>query len=262
MSLARIALRHCAVEALKTAGTLVGANILDSKVAALQVSSDGSLRTDEEGPFIAVYTDVSNSGELGGRSLRVNGHLDLVFNFGITAAMTQTNEKGESVVVGLEVPATSPNFELFLDALTRQIKFALLDPQNPWSELLKGFAPDFRACEELRHGNARDGVRLVSGQLRLTVELVADPVPGAALPEAGIWSRFLAKLAESDPEQCERLQGLLAWNGREQDDRLSFLHGLSGLEADALKLTSASKTNPSATFSSEQPEGTLSAGSP
>ncbi|MFS8181393.1 hypothetical protein ACMG4P_07500 [Pseudovibrio denitrificans] len=262
MSLARIALRHCAVEALKAAGTLVGTNILDSKVAALQVSSDGSLRTDEEGPFVAVYTDVSKSGELNGRSLRTNGYLDLVFNFGITAAMTQTNDKGESVVVGLEVPATSPNFEFFLDALTRQIKFTLLDPLNPWSELLKGFAPDFKACEELRHGNARDGVRLVSGQLRLTVELVADPVPGAALPEAGIWSRFLEELAKSDPQQCERLQGLLAWNGREENDRLSSLYGLSEAEADALKLTSASALNLSAIFSHDLPESNFSAGSP
>ncbi|WP_109317548.1 hypothetical protein [Pseudovibrio ascidiaceicola] len=261
MSLARIALRHCAVEALKAAGTLVGTNILDSKVAALQVSSDGSLRTDEEGPFIAVYTDSSKAGELNGRSLRVNGHLDLVFNYGITAAMTQTNEKGESVVTGLEVPATSPNFEFFLDALTRQIKFTLLDPTNPWSELLKGFAPDFTSCEEMRHGNTRDGVRLVSGQLRLTVELVADPVPGAALPETGIWSRFLAKLAETDPEHFERLQSLLAWDGQAQENQLLSLYGLTGLEADALHLTSASGLNPSAVFSNDLPESTHRAGS-
>lgn len=55
MSLIRIAARMAAVRALR-GRTLVGDNVLDSQIGALDVGADGELRTEEDKPFISVYT--------------------------------------------------------------------------------------------------------------------------------------------------------------------------------------------------------------
>ena len=52
--LGRIALRIAAVQALK-GRTLVGDNVLDSRMTALDVDDDGNARTDEDRPFISLY---------------------------------------------------------------------------------------------------------------------------------------------------------------------------------------------------------------
>src|SRR3546814_204254 len=92
MSLSRIALRIAAVEALR-GKTLVGENVLDSQIAALDVSETGVVSTDEKKPFVAIYTDTSttegSSVEL--RNLRQNGAIELILESGINARMTETD---------------------------------------------------------------------------------------------------------------------------------------------------------------------------
>ena len=82
MSLCRVALRISAVEAIK-GRTLVGGNVLDTPNGALDIQADGSLRTDEEKPFIAVYTDQGKAEGVTGRSLVENGLCDVVFETGV-----------------------------------------------------------------------------------------------------------------------------------------------------------------------------------
>ena len=56
MSLTMMALRIAAVEALKAGGTMVGTNVLDSQISAIDQTVDGDLKTDQKRPFIAVYS--------------------------------------------------------------------------------------------------------------------------------------------------------------------------------------------------------------
>ena len=75
MSLTMMALRIAAVQALKAGGTLVGDNVLDSQISAIDQTADGQLRSDQQRPFIAVYTDAAKSQDLGQTGLRSNGRV-------------------------------------------------------------------------------------------------------------------------------------------------------------------------------------------
>ncbi|MBN9052491.1 MAG: hypothetical protein J0H80_01660 [Rhizobiales bacterium] len=89
--LGRIAWRIATIEALK-GRTLVGDNILDSQIGALDVAGDGTIRTEMERPFVAVYTDGAVVNErLSSRELHRCGETDLTIESGITAAMTVTD---------------------------------------------------------------------------------------------------------------------------------------------------------------------------
>ena len=91
MSITMMALRICAVQALKSAGTLVGENVLDSQIAALDMTADGQLKTGQDAPFIAVYSDAAKAADMGHSGLRANGAVTLTFNFGVTVAMAETD---------------------------------------------------------------------------------------------------------------------------------------------------------------------------
>src|SRR5690606_32856484 len=106
MSIARIALRIAAVEALK-GRTLVNQHVLDSPNGALDVQADGTLRTDEERPFIAVFTDVGSAEDITGRCLIENGSCLLVLEAGISQAMTQRDRQtGVTTLIGVNIPAS------------------------------------------------------------------------------------------------------------------------------------------------------------
>jgi hypothetical protein len=182
MSLVRILARVAAVEAVK-GRSLVGANVLDSQIGALEAAADGKVRTDQEKPFIAVYTDAANAeGHLSVRALNQNGLTEILFETGITAAMVETNDAGESVVVG--IPATDRALEFFLDIVARQITDALTDPDNRWAEIFRGLVYRVVKVERARTGNIMNGVRLAGQQVKIVAELIEDPVRGDA-PEAG-----------------------------------------------------------------------------
>jgi len=190
MSLVRIAARIAAVEALK-GKTLVGDNVLDSEIGAIDVSADGSARTDEEKAFIAVYTD-AGSADVDLRSLNKNGVTDFLFEAGITAAMTDTDpETGAKTVVG--IPATDRAFEFFLDMVVHQIGAALNDPANEWAEVFRGLAPRFVSTKRTRTSNDTGGVRMAAQQVMVQADLIADSVRGMTLAPAHGLSKFFAK---------------------------------------------------------------------
>lgn len=195
MSLNRIAARIAAVQALK-GKTLVGDNVLDSEIGALDVQADQSLRTDQEKPFISVYCDgstVKGGGEL--RAMVVNGHTDFLFEAGITAAHVDTDPDTDTSVVYEGIPATDDNFELHLDLVMRQISDCLTDPTNEWAGVFRMFCQSFISVERNRAARA-EGVRLAAHQMKLVVDLWPDPVRGMELKAGHPLMRFFA-LAET-----------------------------------------------------------------
>lgn len=212
--LTRIALRISAVEALK-GQTLVDDNVLDSEIGAVDIASDGRVRTDADKPFIAVYTDASKAEDgIAGRALHKSGPLDLVLEYGITAAMTVTDdETGESTVM-TGIPATDAGMEFTLDIIGYQIAAALNDPDNAWAEIWRELGGNLQKIERKRISDAASGTRIAAHQMTLTVDLMSDPIRGEALRETATMARFFAKaLAAGDvvlARQAQAMQAALA----------------------------------------------------
>jgi len=237
MSLTRIALRIAAVEALK-GRTLVGDNVLDSPNGALDIQADGTLRTDEEKPFISVYTDQGKAEGVTGRSLIENGVCDIVFEMGVSLGMTEVNQDtGEATLVGIQVPASDSTKEFFLDVVQRQLTDALTDPDNPWAEIYRGLHYDVVKIEYAGARNADDGQRLAGHQMRISVRLADDPVTGEELDPQAAFAQFLAALeATSDStylKQAATIRSLLA-GSNEPWQSLQRRHGMTASELLAL----------------------------
>lgn len=178
MSLARIAIRIAAVEALK-GRTLVGDRVLDSQIAALEADADGNIQSDEEAPFIAVYTDAGSTvdEDIADNWLIANGETELIFEIGITAAMMETDpDTGASTIAGIGIPSTDRNFEFFLDMTARQIGDALRDDANPWAVIFRRLHYRVVRIDRLRAASEAKGLRLAGQQIRLAVHLVDDPL--------------------------------------------------------------------------------------
>jgi len=196
MSLIRIAARIAAVQALR-GRTLVGDNVLDSQIGALDVAADGSLRTDEDQPFISVYTDGARieDDDVVLRAFAPNGLTEFLFESGITSAHIVTDAETAVSVVYPGIPATDANFEFHLDIVARQIGDALSDPDNEWAEIFRKFVMRFEKIERVRTSGDDSGVKLAAQQLKVTVMLVAEPVRGVALNDTHPLARFFAKAA-------------------------------------------------------------------
>lgn len=241
MSIMRIALRIAAVQALK-GQTLVLGNILDSAIGSLEVNDDGTFRTDKDAPFITVYTDSASTKDydIAARSMSVNGATDIVFEAGITGAMTQTDPAtDETVLVGIGIPATDTGMEFQLDMVIRQIGDALTDPENEWAEIYRGFISRLLRIDRARTAST-EGMRLAAHQLRLTVEILPDPPKGSALAATSALARFFAKaeqLADDDVQtqiammKAQLSAGALSWH----EPLRRF--GLTRPDADAMLVT-------------------------
>lgn len=201
MSLHRIAARIAAVQALK-GRTLVGDNVLDSEIGAIDIGVDGSVSVgeDQRKPFIAVYSDASeNKDEIPSdmaRALVPNGKTDFLFEAGVTAVMTEVDpETDESTLVGIGIPAVDSAFEFQLDVIMRQIADCLSDPTNEWAEVFRTLCGKVVAIERNRT-SGEQGTRLAAHQLKLTVDLCPDPVRGIELKPPHPLMKFFA-LAET-----------------------------------------------------------------
>lgn len=193
MSLVRIAARISAVEALK-GRTLVGDNVLDSEIGAIDIGADGSARTDEDRPFIAVYTDAGAASDIALRSLLVNGPTELLFESGITAAMTETDPNtDESRIIGIGIPATDKAFEFYLDMIARQIGDALTDPANEWGQIFMGLSHKLTSVKRARTSGDGNGQRLAGQQISITADLWPDPVKGKPMADTHPLALFLTK---------------------------------------------------------------------
>lgn len=244
--LARIALRHAAIEALK-GKTLVGDNVLDSEIGALDVGADNSLRSDQERPFISVYVDGSKiEGPVEIRALHKSGPTEIMFESGITAAMTVTDEATGLSTVVPGMPSTDAAFEFFLDCVGRQIVNALSDPTDPWAEIWRGLMSRVLKIERRRISDAASGTRVAAHQLVITVDLLPDPLFGLPIKDGTPWAGFFAKLAAqalTDPLAATKLAQLRslitspAPRPQHEEERRRF--GLTRGEAASMLLTPA-----------------------
>lgn len=223
MSLARTMLRLTALEALR-GRTLVGDNVTDSLIGAIDVGADGTLQTDAEKPFLTIRTDDSETADAPLRDLHQNGVLDFVLEFGVTAAMKVTHpDTGEPLVdpeTGQQlllpgVPNTDAAFEFFLDAVDRQIVNALTDPANSWSELWRKLHDKVTKIERRRAASDDNGVRLAARQLRISLATKSDPVLSEPLVDTSIWSRCRVALATARPDLTDTLDALFGVEGAE-----------------------------------------------
>lgn len=195
--LTRIALRIAVQEALR-GHTLAGDNVLDSSIGALDLDADGSARTDQDRPFLSVYTDSGAIPAANGLMALFNDStVELVIEAGITAAMVeQEPETGAGIIVAIGLPATDASMELAVDVMLREVADELTDPSNDWADLVRCLLTNVTGVERLRTGQVANGTRLAAHELRIKGELVQDPVKGADLRDT-VYERFLAALAAS-----------------------------------------------------------------
>lgn len=234
MSIGRIALRIATIEALR-GNTSVADNVLDSEIASLDVKADGNLQTNQEKPFISVYTDGAKIDDLGGgRRLWLNGLTELLIETGIAASMAETNqETGESTVIG-GIPATDSALELFLDVIDRQTISVLMDPNNVWSEIWKSLIRDIVRVERRRTADAETGTRMAAHQQCIICDLLPDPVFGEPIAETSIWRRLLDQMSAIDHPYLETLQNLIGASGSDPIPSQQRRFGMTLEEARAL----------------------------
>ncbi|MCG3266110.1 hypothetical protein [Yoonia sp. I 8.24] len=235
MSLTMMALRIAAVEALKLGGTLVGTNVLDSQISAIDQTADGDLQTDQQRPFIAVYSDTSKASDLGNTGLRTNGQIELTFNCGVSLTMGQTNKETGVTEIIEGLPSTDAQFEAILDVVGCQICRVLTDPSNPWSQVF-GDLCTLVSKAQVRSSSAADGVRLACGQIKLTVEAYADPPLGQVFAPDSHWLKFLALMAQNGVAQAGLFELMLGQANTSTDQSYEALTGMTTRDARSLAL--------------------------
>lgn len=253
MSLIRIAARIAAVQALK-GKTLVGDNVLDSQIGAIDIAADGAVRTDREEPFISVYCDGgTNAGtDAHLRSLRMNGPTTFLFEAAYTAAYATTDPETGAAVTLEGIPATDASFEFYLDLVIRQIGDALNDPRNEWAEMFRRFCTRFESVERSRTSGDDSGARLAAHQLKVVAELMADPITEP--PEGTPLAEFFAMAEALDDPAVDAKVALMraAINGDLLDwERPLQRFGLTRGEADAMLITPAGGTDAADTMIAE-----------
>lgn len=191
--LARIALRMATIEALK-GKTLVGDNVLDSMITALDADAEGNLTTNQQKPFIMIYTDAGDLDvDSWPRGVAMGGgSVDLVVEIAVAATMTQRNVKGDKEVVP-GILATDDALEFFLDMVAQQVVRCLSDPDDEWAEIWRSLTYTVQKVVRARTSSA-DGTRLAAHQIKMTVDLIDTPTFGEPLDVDAPLSRFLAKL--------------------------------------------------------------------
>lgn len=233
MSLARLALRLTAIEALK-GETAVNQNVVDSQIGALDIAADGSLRTDQDAPFIAVYTEGSTVRDKNGRQLRQNGDTDIVFEFGITSAMSETNEHGESQFIGFGIPVTDGAMEFVLDGIGHDIAVALQNENNPWAEVWRSFSSGIIEVERKRVGAENNTITLAAHQLRVRVSLLPDQPVGTVLSEQTPWFKMLKLMKEYNHPAFAYFESRLNQHNTMNVDNPQRRYGFTLEEAKAL----------------------------
>lgn len=240
--LGRTGLRIVTSEAIR-GKTQFGDNVLDSEIGVLSTDADGNVVTDQERPFVAIYTDTGllETSHHGLRALLSGGLCDLVIELGISARMIVRNDNGsKEVFEGL--PATDAAFEQVMDLVARQIVDALLDPEDEWAAIFQAMFTNIVRVERNRVGHHNNGVRLAAQEIRIRGELVDDPVRGCPLVPGGAFALLLEKLEGSaDPARLQFRDDVIAIVGGAgpQWRSTQYQRGLSSTEAVALGIRPA-----------------------
>tara|TARA_R100000773_G_scaffold37693_1_gene32761 strand:- start:123 stop:896 length:774 start_codon:yes stop_codon:yes gene_type:complete len=237
MSLTMMALRIAAVEALKAGGTMVGTNVLDSQISAIDQTVDGDLKTDQKRPFIAVYSDNSKAEDLGDTGLRANGRVELTFNCGVSLTMGELNKDTGVTEIIEGLPSTDAQFEAILDILGCQICRVLTDASNPWSQVFGNLCV-LVSKAQVRSSSAAENVRLACGQLKVTVDAYADPPFGQVFADGSQWPIFLALMEQFDVKQLGLFRQMLGQPSAAEYPDFEALTGMTSRDAASLRLYS------------------------
>ena len=237
MSLTMMALRIAAVEALKAGGTMVGTNVLDSQISAIDQTVDGDLKTDQKRPFIAVYSDNSKADNLGDTGLRANGRVELTFNCGVSLTMGELNKETGVTEVIEGLPSTDAQFEAILDILGCQICRVLTDASNPWAQVF-GNLGVLVSKAQVRSSSAAENVRLACGQVKVTVDAYADPPLGQVFAEGSQWPTLLALMEQHQVKQLGLFQLMLGQPDAAEYPDYEALIGMTVRDAASLRLYS------------------------
>ncbi|WP_262027578.1 hypothetical protein [Microvirga sp. Mcv34] len=198
MSLSIDVLRLITVRAIK-GRTLVGDRVLDSANLSADLAVEG-----DDGGVVTVYTNEASLALDGNSLTSFEGNVDLVIEISIAGrvAVRYENDNGETVEeVETVIRPTDEGLELSVGIIARQITNALLDPESPWADLWRTFAPK-RDRIRIRRGESGQGApRFASRQIVMTVDVLSDPPPGVNLDASSewvAWKRFVDLAAEDD----------------------------------------------------------------
>lgn len=226
MSLSRLALRIATIQALR-GRTFAGNMVRDSEIGPIDESVDGA-----DVPFIVVYTDESDvDTDAPNEETSLFG---LCTNVNLTIEMAVTSR----MKAGWGIPQTDAGFEMTIDAIERQIRTALSDPDNVWAEFWRRLVREKKTDKSSRGASDRKGVRFAGRQIILTVDVTPEPNPGG--PLSGLWLDFL-NLLDSDVElktQKDLFVSLATGGTTDWSEfkRLRAAYGLSQATAGALRL--------------------------
>lgn len=246
MSLTRTAIRLSAVRALRSANTWCGnsaKSVRDSEQAAIEEADQNSAQ-----PYLVVYTD-SFTSQPAARGLLAPGTQDLVVEITLTPRMdvqqrvVGEDEAGNPIVE--EVPVwvdtlTDAAMEITVEAIERQVRNALMSPDNEWAEIFRMFVTGFADFTSHRGASHREGLRFVGRQLKFTCQAVQEAAPGDAkqLQVGARWRRFLDTLrAEGGAsiKVADLIEGELAGNPAWTQGEMTRGHwGITADEARAM----------------------------
>lgn len=190
MSLSRLALRIITARAL-AGTTLAGSRVFDSAVEPI----DLHVQTQRQ-PFLTVMTD-DHDRQVSGRDLRHGtDSCELVIEVAVATTVKAGTGGAEEVVV----PHTDAGMEVVLDLIGHQITETLMGGQSAWAKLWRDFAMRTTRITSRRGASAENGVRFAARQIIITVDLMADPIRGEAMPAPWQW---LLTAMEDDPEMVD-----------------------------------------------------------
>ncbi|WNV10099.1 hypothetical protein [Tardiphaga sp. 709] len=190
MSLAELVFRNLTVLAL-TDQTLAGSEVRSSLLVPLNELQEKP----QPVPMIAVFTDSARA-----EDAQIEGN-DL---FGAQAAVTLALEIGcvgkalttDGQNVETFIPETDEGMEMTIDVIRRQAIVTLQSGASVWASLWRDCRVKTRSISVERGAAVEKGVRFAAKRVELRIELVSDPVPGAALPK--FWLDCLAALDADD----------------------------------------------------------------
>lgn len=205
MSLARTILRIAAVQAI-SGNTLAGDAVFDSDIDPIDQRVSGA---DDPKPLIVVYTDDDQSDPTGFSDFLGGGQVELVIEavYAGRASVTIDGDgpDGPQEADVLQLSGRDAGNEVMLDMIERQAIRALTMGDGPWARVFRSVAFSCKRRMSRRGASAEQGVRFAIRQLVLTLEPLADPVPGQPIPAGSAWDTALTLMQDTDFGPIARL---------------------------------------------------------
>lgn len=261
MSLARWALRLSALEALRDQ-TLVGGNVRDSDFTALTFDPQTGVAMQAERPFVLIYTDDGRADATDARSLRQNGTIEFILEFGAATPMFDTDEAtGETTITGVNIPLADAAMELMLDLLDRQIADVLTGP-GAWADIWRSLSMSVGTIERRRTVQADQGIRLAARQIRMAIDVMPDPVKRQPFAPTSVWERLRVLIAADRPDLSAALGMFLGYQEvAVTPEMIRASRGLTEAAAEALGIMPFHAEAPGALIGEMQIDETVEVGS-